>query len=185
MTPGRFRWRLSRRFCYNPPLPEKFYLLAADRLAPFAPGVPDIMPTPHTDRLARRPVVLLVEDDADSREMYTTMLGFAGIDVHAAADAAAAFNLALAVAPDVIVTDFVLRGQDDGAALCRRLHADERTAHIPVLVVTGSTRQADTEALTGAGCADIRLKPYLPDAMVSDIERLLSGRRPSHAAPAH
>ena len=42
--------------------------------------------------------------------------------------------------PDVIVTDFVLKGEQNGAALCRRLHADPRTAGIKVLVVTGSTR---------------------------------------------
>jgi CheY-like chemotaxis protein len=130
------------------------------------------MPIPHTDRSGRRPVVLLVEDDADSREMYATVLGFAGIHVHVAGEALEAFNLAVAVAPDVIVTDFMLRGLENGAGLCRRLHSDVRTARIPVLVVTGSTRHADTEALTGAGCADIRLKPYLPEALVSDIERL-------------
>jgi CheY-like chemotaxis protein len=134
-----------------------------------------IMPISNTARPDRRPVVLLVEDDADSREMYATMLEFAGIDVHVAGEAAAAFDLAVALAPDVIVTDFMLRGPENGAALCRRLHADERTSRIPVLVVTGSTRLADTEALSGAGCADIRLKPYLPDALVSDIWRLLTG----------
>ena len=107
------------------------------------------MPVP----LDRRPVVLLVEDHADSREMYAMVLGFAGIDVHVAERASPAFDLAVALRPDVIVTDFTLRGPDDGSALCRRLNADARTADIPVLVVTGSTRPADAEALTSAGCA--------------------------------
>jgi CheY-like chemotaxis protein len=135
------------------------------------------MSTAHTDQSERRPIVLLVEDDADSRDMYATVLGFAGIDVHAAQDATAAFDLAVVCRPDVIVTDFTLPGPDDGAALCRRLHADRRTADIPVLVVTGSTRPADTEALKCAGCADIRTKPYLPDALVSDVESLMSKAR--------
>ena len=116
--------------------------------------------------------------------MYAMVLGFAGIGVHVAEHASAAFDLAVALRPDVIVTDFTLRGPGDGSALCRRLHADARTADIPVLVVTGSTRPADAEALTSAGCADIRIKPYLPDAVVADVERLVSNARQQRASRA-
>jgi DNA-binding response OmpR family regulator len=139
----------------------------------------------HAAPAIRRPLVLLVEDHVDSREMYATVLDFAGIDVRVADDASTAFDLALTFDPDVIVTDFTLRGPHDGSALCRQLHADARTAHIPLLVVTGSTRTADIEALTGAGCADIRIKPYLPDAFLSDVERLVAvarQKRPAHAS---
>jgi CheY-like chemotaxis protein len=132
----------------------------------------------------RRPVVLLIEDHADSREMYAMVMGFAGIDVHVAERASPAFDLAVALRPDVIVTAFTPRGLDDAPALCRRLHGDARTADIPVLVVTGSTRPADAEALTSAGCADIRIKPYLPDALVSDVERLMSNARQQRASRA-
>jgi hypothetical protein len=38
--------------------------------------------------------------------------------------------------------------------------------------MTGSATKADVEAILGAGCADIRLKPYLPDAMVDDVREL-------------
>src|SRR6059036_2643900 len=75
----------------------------------------------HSDH--DRPIsVLLVDDDVDSRDMY-----------------------AAALQPDVIVTDFVLKGGENGAALCRWLHSDPRTAGIKVLVVTGSTRKNDAE----------------------------------------
>jgi len=140
------------------------------------------MPVSPADPVGRR--VLLVEDDADSRDMYAMVLGFAGFDVHAVGDASAAFELAVARHPDVIVTDFTLRGPDNGAALCRRLHADARTADIPVLVVTGSTRPADAEALRGAGCAEIRTKPYLPDALIVDVEYLVSRSRQGRPAQA-
>ncbi|MEN3338902.1 MAG: hypothetical protein V7647_2578 [Acidobacteriota bacterium] len=116
--------------------------------------------------------VLLVDDDADSREMYAAALGFAGITTHVAADAEAGFELAVSVQPDVIVTDFVLKGGENGAAFCRRLHADPRTADIKVLVVTGSTRKGDAEALLGAGCSEIRTKPFLPEALIGEIRRL-------------
>lgn len=120
-----------------------------------------------------RPItVLLVDDDVDSREMYAAALAFAGIVTHVAADANTGFDLALSQRPDVIVTDFVLKGGDNGAVLCRRLHGDPRTAQIKVIVVTGSTRKGDAEALLGAGCSEIRTKPYLPEALIGEIERL-------------
>jgi CheY-like chemotaxis protein len=143
-----------------------------------------LMPISPVNPFPRRPVVLLVEDHADSREMYTTVLEFAGMDVRIADDASSAFDLAVTARPDVIVTDFTLRGPDDGSALCRQLQADARTTDIPVLVVTGSTRPADFDALTRAGCADIRTKPYLPEALVSDVERLVAVARPRRATQA-
>jgi CheY-like chemotaxis protein len=134
----------------------------------------DVRPEPT------RPIrVLLVEDDADSRDMYAMALGFAGIEVQVAVDAAEAFRVAITHHPDVIVTDFILRGGSNGAALCREIHEDPRTAHIKVLVVTGSTRKRDVEALLGAGCSDIRTKPYLPQALIEDIEGLMSERPPA------
>jgi CheY-like chemotaxis protein len=120
-----------------------------------------------------RPItVLLVDDDIDSRDMYAAALEFAGLEAHLAADAETAFELAVSLQPDVIVTDFVLKGGENGAALCRWLHSDPRTAGIKVLVVTGSTRKNDAEALLGAGCSEIRTKPFLPDALIGEIERL-------------
>ena len=128
-----------------------------------------------------RPLVLIVEDDADSREMYAIALQMGGFEVEAAADAATAFDIAARVQPIMIVTDFMLRGSDNGAALCRKLHADPRTAGIPVLVLTGSTRKSDAEALLGAGCGDIRTKPYLPEALVADVQRVAGPQRGPHA----
>ena len=96
----------------------------------------------------------------------------AGFEVRTAADADTALAIATDWLPDVVIADFLLRGGPNGAELCRWLHADPRTGHIPTLVMTGSTRKADAEAILGAGCADLRTKPYLPDALVTDVRRL-------------
>lgn len=140
------------------------------------------MPVDSHTHHARPIRVLIVEDDVDSRDMYATALGFAGIEVQVAGDADTAFDMALALQPDVIVTDFMLSGGSNGAALCRRIHGDARTTDIKMLVVTGSTRKGDVEALLGAGCSDIRTKPYLPDALIDDIEQLMSKHPPAHAS---
>lgn len=116
--------------------------------------------------------VLIVEDHDDARDMYMLSLEFAGASVRAATDADAGFDIAVEWQPDVIVTDFLLRGGPNGAELCRRIHAHPRTRHIPTLVMTGSTRKADAEAILGAGCADIRIKPYLLEMLSADVRRL-------------
>jgi DNA-binding response OmpR family regulator len=121
------------------------------------------------------PLVLIVDDDADTRDMYSIFLDLSGYRVIAAADADSAFAQALAAGPNVIITDFILPGGPSGADLCRRLKEHERTAHVPTLLVTGSTRRDDAEQALGAGCADIRIKPYALDQLLIDVRALTSG----------
>lgn len=127
-----------------------------------------------------RPLVLVVEDDKDTRDMYAMYLDLSGVAVMTAANASAAFELALEHQPQIVVTDFRLAGPASGADLCRRLGSDERTAHIPALLLTGSTFQSDTDAAIDAGCAEVRIKPYLPDALLTDIREIISrsGQQP-------
>ena len=121
--------------------------------------------------------VLLVDDDADAREMYRMALEYDGAAVPVAASAAAAFAIAVEWVPDVVVTDFLLGGGATGAELCAQLRAHSRTNHIPALVMTGSTRKVDAESVLGAGCATIRIKPYLPDDLAGDVLRLAGASR--------
>lgn len=116
--------------------------------------------------------VLIVEDHDDALDMYLVSVECAGMEARGAQNADLAFATAVEWQPDVIVTDFLLRGGPNGAALCRRIRSDPRTSHIPTLVMTGSTRKGDAEAILGAGCADIRLMPYLPEALLADVRRL-------------
>ena len=120
--------------------------------------------------------VLVVDDDADAREMYRFALEYDGASVQVASNADTAFAIALEWLPDVVVTDFVLGAGATGAELCAQLRSHVRTAHIPALVMTGSTRKVDAESVLGAGCADIRIKPYLPDHMAEDVRRLAAAR---------
>ena len=123
---------------------------------------------------SRRPLVLIVEDDADTRDMYALFLDFSAVGVVTAANAEVGFALAVEHQPDVIVTDFMLSGPGTGGDLCRRLRQHPLTAAVPVIVLTGSSRESDTRATIDAGCNEIRLKPYLPDALLNDIRELLA-----------
>ncbi|MBA3887632.1 MAG: response regulator [Acidobacteria bacterium] len=125
----------------------------------------------------RRHRVLLVEDHLDTRDMYAWSLEASGFDVLTASDADGAFALAADKRPDVVITDFWLPGGPSGADLCNRLKLDVRTAAIPTLMVTGSTQRQTAQNALSSGCAVVRLKPYLPDALERDVRLLIAGER--------
>lgn len=117
------------------------------------------------------PIVLIVEDDADTREMYHTALEFEGFWVVDAPQVSEAVVCAAEIMPDIIVTDIGLAGPLDGLALARQLRSDVHTATIPLLAVTGQ----DPRAL-GDQCTlfeDVLLKPVLPDLLSQKIKETL------------
>lgn len=126
--------------------------------------------------MAGEPVVVLVEDHRDTRDLYADCLTYAGFDVHTASDADDGFTMAIRLRPHVVVTDFWLKGSPSGAQLCQRLKDDVRTEHIRTLMVTASSQRKDAEAALEHGCAVVRLKPYLPDAMERDIRLMLANQ---------
>jgi DNA-binding response OmpR family regulator len=124
-----------------------------------------------------RPVVVLVEDHEDTRHMYAASLTFAGFRVLTAIDAENGFTVATTAKPGpaAVVTDFRLPGAS-GAELCNRLKHDQRTAKVPTLLITASSQRRDVEEALSNGCAVVRLKPYLPDALAKDVRALIAGK---------
>lgn len=120
-------------------------------------------------------VVLLVQADADNREMYTEFLryeGFLPVPVSTARD-----GLTVAPRADVIVTGLRLSGDMDGIEFISRLKRDERTKTIPVIVLTACAWKSDRERAAQAGCDVFRPKPCLPDDLVRDVRRLLASSK--------
>ena len=131
------------------------------------------------------PIVLLVEDDADTRDMYHTALECGGCWVVDAPNGIDALADAVELQPDVILTDVGLPGIRDGLGLARTLRQNPKTADIPVLAVTGcDPRTFGDDAWL---FDEVYLKPVSPDVLVARIRetfvqsRLLHRRR----APAH
>src|SRR5438046_8654140 len=87
-------------------------------------------------KTSRKPIVLLVDDYPDAREMYAEYLEFSGFDIVQAGNGVEAIERAIDSHPDVILMDLSLPVMD-GWEATRRLKADERTNAIPVLAVTG------------------------------------------------
>ena len=119
-----------------------------------------------------RPIVLLVDDYPDAREMYAEYLEFSGFEVVEAGNGQEALDRALDRTPDVILMDLSLPVMD-GWEATRRLKADERTKHIPVLAVTGHALTGISEDARRAGCDGFITKPCLPEDLTVEIRKVL------------
>jgi two-component system, cell cycle response regulator DivK len=120
----------------------------------------------------KAPLVLVVDDYEDAREMYSEYLEFSGFRVAEARNGIEALEKAFELVPDLILMDLSLPGMD-GWEATRRLKADERTKRIPVVALTGHALAGHSEGARQAGCDAFVTKPCLPDALVVEIRRML------------
>jgi two-component system cell cycle response regulator DivK len=127
-----------------------------------------------------KPLVLVVDDYQDAREMYAEYLSFSGFRVEEASTGAEAIEKAFALRPDVILMDLSLPGMD-GWTATRRLKNDERTKGIPVVALTGHALAGASEGARQAGCDAFVTKPCLPDELVVEVRRMLHRRDESAA----
>jgi two-component system cell cycle response regulator DivK len=125
-------------------------------------------------------LVLVVEDYQDAREMYSAYLQFSGYRVAEATNGLEAIEKAIALMPDIILMDLALP-KVDGWEATKRLKADERTKHIPIVALTGHALAGFAEGAREAGCDAFVTKPCLPDALVAEIRRMLGGTRSQDA----
>ena len=119
-----------------------------------------------------RPRVLLVDDYPDAREMYTEYLEFSGYEVIGAGNGLEALQRAVDASPDIILMDLSLPVMD-GWEATRRLKADQRTASIPVVALTGHALAGISEGAKKAGCDAFVTKPCLPEDLVREIKRIV------------
>jgi two-component system, cell cycle response regulator DivK len=119
------------------------------------------------------PLILVVDDYQDAREMYAEYLQFSGIRVAEAKNGNEAVEQAFALKPDLILMDLSLPGMD-GWEATRRLKADDATKHIPIVALTGHALAGASEGARKAGCDSFVTKPCLPDDLVVEVRRMLS-----------
>ncbi len=124
------------------------------------------------------PLILVVDDYQDAREMYAEYLQFSGFRVAEARNGNEAVAQAFSLRPDLILMDLSLPGMD-GWEATRLLKADDRTKHIPVVALTGHALAGASEGAKKAGCDSFVTKPCLPDDLVIEVRRMLSAVKKS------
>jgi two-component system, cell cycle response regulator DivK len=120
----------------------------------------------------KAPLILVVDDFADNREMYTQFLEFSGFRVAEAQNGHEALQKAFDLRPDLIVMDLSLPGLD-GWEATRRLKADDRTRGIPVIALTGHALAGHSKGAMDAGCDAFITKPCLPERLMEEIKSML------------
>lgn len=114
--------------------------------------------------------VLLVEDFADNREYFATVLRRHGYDVIEAVDGQEALRLARRRRPDLILMDLSLPNLD-GWAATEELKSDPTLCDIPVVALTAHTIAGDDQRAREAGCDDYLAKPVLPKELLANVQR--------------
>ncbi|HVE70338.1 MAG TPA: MASE1 domain-containing protein [Thermoanaerobaculia bacterium] len=145
------------------PLPE------AEESAAAAP------PPVRSDAPARRRRVLVVEDNADARDMLVILLRRAGHDVRAASDGVAAISAAEAFVPEIVLLDVGLPGLD-GYGVARKLRSSPRVSDAMLVALTGYGQDEDRERAFAAGFDHHLLKPAEPAAVLELIGRERNAR---------
>lgn len=103
--------------------------------------------------------ILVVDDDQKLLSILSLHLRAAGFEVALARDGAEAIHHAQNHLPDIIVMDITMPGLD-GIEATRRLRTDERTEHIPIIILTGKTSTNDLVLALDAGAQEYLTKPF-------------------------
>lgn len=116
--------------------------------------------------------ILVIDDDPAISELVAVNLEMAGYDVSQAEDGIKGQALALQLQPDLIMLDLMLP-RVDGFTVCQRLRRDERTAEIPVLMLTALSQTQNKVEGFNAGADDYLTKPFEVEEMLARIRALL------------
>lgn len=122
------------------------------------------------------PLILVVDDFPDNRQMYAEYLTFSGLAVEEAENGHEALEKAFAMLPDLIVMDLSLPGLD-GWEATRRLKNDARTKRIPVIALTGHALAGHSKGAMDAGCDAFITKPCLPERLLEEVHKMLSSAK--------
>ena len=125
------------------------------------------------EKPALRYKILFIDDEADIRKLLRVFFQRAGHVVIEAASGREGYLAAVDSQPDIAVCDVQMPGMS-GIEFCRRLRSDSRTARLPILLMSG-TSKAERDQLDGfaQGADDYVLKPFEPVLLLAKIEAVL------------
>lgn len=130
---------------------------------------------PALDR-ANADLVLVVDDVPDNLALLHDALDESGYTVLVATSGEAALQRAVQALPDIVLLDAMMPGLD-GFEVARRLKADPRTAHIPIIFMTGLTETEHLVAALEAGGVDYVTKPIKPKEVLARMGVHMQGAR--------
>lgn len=143
------------------------------------PPAPHHVSTPAATALTvtAQPLVLVVDDDQFERKLIGEILRGAPYDLLFAGNGAEALDLVREKRPDLVLMDMVMP-EINGLETLRRLKADHGLADIPVMMITGQSEKDVVVECLKAGAVDFVVKPLDREALLTKVERFLTGSLP-------
>lgn len=131
--------------------------------------------TPPLSSLTSVPV-LVVEPLEGSRALYADALRIAGCRVTVVSDSERAYVMAIRRPPRVVIASFEAPFRDERFAICQRFREDERTRHIPVVIVAAALDQADIARATAMGALAVAAHPTDAAKLIGAVQGVLAAR---------
>lgn len=121
--------------------------------------------------------IVIAEDEQDIKELLAFTLRYAGHDVVTGSDGLEALALTRIEIPDLVLLD-VRMPKMNGYDACIEIKNDPDIGHIPVVFLSAKGQESEIEQGMEAGAAAYLLKPFAPDALVQELQRILEEHQP-------
>lgn len=126
----------------------------------------------RSDTAARKPAVLVVEDDQETQVFMQILLGREYEVFFAASGEEVRNQLSRLGRVRIILMDLSLKGPEDGLMITRDLRSDHRFRGLPIIAVTAHAYTEDRARTLEAGCDDFVAKPFEPRDLLSRMKQL-------------
>jgi two-component system, OmpR family, response regulator VicR len=120
--------------------------------------------------------ILCVEDEPEMIDLIRLILGRRGFEIKGAAGGVEGLNMIRQDPPDLVLLDLMMPDMD-GWEVYQQMKADEKTKHIPVIVVTAKAQSIDKVlGLHIAKVDDYITKPFSPQDLMNSVDKVLKSR---------
>ncbi len=141
----------------------------------FLPDKIQMTPLLINNDTAKRPLLLIIEDNADVISYLISLLSNQ-YEILSANNGLTGIEMAFEQIPDLIVSDVMMPGKD-GFQVCETLKLDERTSHIPIILLTAKSNQSAKMEGLAQGADAYLSKPFYKEELLVRIEKLIANRK--------